>query len=69
MPNMSARVPGPKNSTNYDGNHYDLPSCGEVIDPTLPERFRSINLQNKSDHGDWTKVHHVFHSCKNIPVP
>jgi hypothetical protein len=56
MPNSSARVPGPGNP-NADLNHYDLPSCAEVIQPTLPEKFRTINIRNESDHGDWTFAH------------
>jgi hypothetical protein len=41
------------------GNYFGKPNCSapELIDPTLPEEYRTWNLQNLSTHGDFTKYH------------
>ena len=41
------------------GNYFGKPNCSapELIEPTLPEQFRTWNIHNLSTHGDFTKYH------------
>ena len=40
-------------------NYYGEPACSapELIEPTLPDEFRTWNIGNVSRRGDWTKYH------------
>jgi hypothetical protein len=52
-----------------EGNYFGAPNCtgGHVIEPTLPESFRTWNIGNVSSHGDWTK-YHPWRSPGRAPV-
>jgi len=41
------------------GNAFGTPNCSApaLIEPTLPKLFRTVNIDNLSTHGDFTKYH------------
>ena len=52
-PHCSSEMPGA-------GNYFGAPNCTAaegLLEPTLPERYRTWNTQNLSTHGDFTKYH------------
>ena len=38
-------------------NYYGVPNCANPVEPTLPEKYRTWNLGNKSAYGDYTRYH------------
>eukprot|EP01047_Picozoa_sp_COSAG01_P032725 COSAG01_NODE_2378_length_7796_cov_5.017020_7_plen_242_part_00 len=50
----------PNNTKGGSANTYGAPDprdCPHPTEPTLPERFRTWNIQNKSLRGDFTRYH------------
>ena len=51
------------------GNYFGAPNCSApaLIEPTLPDKFRTWNIENLSTHGDFTK-YHPWRSPGRAPV-
>ena len=59
MPANNPRAKGYQKADEFTFNTYGEPNCEDwsPIEPTLPERYRTWNIQNKSAMGDFTKYH------------
>ena len=51
------------------GNYFGKPNCSApaLLQPTLPEQFRTVNIHNRSTHGDFTR-HHPWRAPGRAPV-
>ena len=59
MPANNPRARGYEKSPQFTFNTYGEPNCAgwAPVEPTLPEKYRTWNIGNRSPMGDFTKYH------------
>jgi len=59
MPANNPKAKGYEQMKEFTWNTYGEPNCPnwKPMEPTLPDKFRTYNLHNKSSFGDFTKYH------------
>ena len=59
MPANNPKARGYEKSPEFTYNTYGEPNCEgwSPVEPTLPEKYRTWNIGNPSEMGDYTKYH------------